>query len=132
MTEEEHWHVIPVGAGIRLSRVGKERGTHGLIYCAWECERQVAIWVGQSIPALVENVNLKAVTTVEKRLHASSLYRCLRQEARKDSHKNWKVCKFLRSQVAELSDFLAPFPGVVFVTKLPDLWHVSPVEPQSA
>lgn len=125
---DERWHVIPVPAGIGLSKIGKERGTHGLIYCAWECERRVAVWVGQSIPALVDNINDKAVTAAEKRLHASSLYRCLRQEARKDSHKNWKVCKFHRGQVAELSSFLAPFPGVVFVTKSPDLWHCSPLD----
>ena len=83
------------------------------------------MWIGQSIPALVRSINEKAVMNETKRLHASSLYRCLRKEARKESHKNWKVEKFSRTQVEDLNVFIKAFPSAVFISKSPELWKCS-------
>jgi hypothetical protein len=74
----------------------------------------------------VRCINEKAVIALEKRLHASSLYRCLRREARKESHKSWKVEKFARGDIVELNRFLCEFPSIVVVSKSPELWHCSP------
>ena len=127
----ETWYVIPCPSSVELTSVSKERGTHGAIYCLWEVDRKTPVWIGQSIPALVASINDKAVITVEKRLHASSLYRCLRKEARKESHKSWKVDKFSRTQVSELNKHLKTFPSVVYVSKSPELWRCSQTRPCS-
>jgi hypothetical protein len=119
----EQWFVIPCPAQLELTAIGKERGTHGCVYALWECERKSSVWLGQSVPQLVRSINEKAVTTAEKRLHASSLYRCLRKEARKESHKSWKVEKFTRAEIGELNKFLADFPSIVVTSKSPELWH---------
>ena len=87
------------------------------------------VWIGQSIPALVRSINEKAVVNESKRLHASSLYRCLRKEARKESHKSWKVEKFSRAQVEDLNAFVAGFSSAVFISKSPELWKCG--RPQS-
>lgn len=123
MVDPEQWYVIPCPSTINLTKVEKERGTHGAIYALWECEKLMPCWVGQSVPALVKSINEKAVSAPEKRLHASSLYRCLRREARKESHKNWKVEKFSRSDVGLLNTFLKQFPSIVVTSKSPELWH---------
>ena len=81
MADSEQWYVIPCPANVQLTSVLKERGTHGAIYALWECEKRTPCWIGQSIPALVRSINEKAVIAPEKRLHASSLYRCLRRVA---------------------------------------------------
>jgi len=120
---DEQWFIIPCPAGVELTFVAKERGTHGSIYCLWECEKKTPCFLGQSIPQLVKCINDKVVLAPEKRLHASSLYRCLRREARKESHKNWKVERFSRADVAELNAFLAEFPSIVVTSKSPELWH---------
>ena len=122
MTDADAWFIIPCPSSLQLTSIAKERGTHGSIYCLWECERRLPVWIGQSIPALVRSINEKAVLNDTKRLHASSLYRCLRKEARKESHKNWKVEKFSRAQVEDLNSFLAAFPSAVFISKSPELW----------
>ena len=119
----EIWHVIPCPSTVTLTNIQKERGTHGSVYCLWECEKRTPVWVGQSIPALVRSINDKAVVTAEKRLHASSLYRCLRREARKESHKNWKVNKFARSEISELNQHLLQFPSTIYCSKSPELWR---------
>jgi len=126
MDDHEYWYVISVPPGVKLTEVNKERGTHGFVYCLWECDRNTPLWVGQSIPAIVKSINEKIVVATEKRLHASSLYRCLRHEARKDSHKNWKVVKLTRDSdgVEALNKLLGEFPGAVFVSKSPDLWRL--------
>lgn len=130
MNEPEHWFVIPCPSNISLTTVEKERGTHGAIYALWECEKMTPCWVGQSVPALVRSINEKAVTAPEKRLHASSLYRCLRREARKESHKSWKVEKFSRLDIVQLNAFLLQFPSIVVTSKSPELWHCnSPAPP---
>ena len=123
---DETWFIIPCPSSVELTNVAKERGTHGSIYCLWECEKRTPVWVGQSVPALVRSINEKAVMTPEKRLHASSLYRCLRREARKESHKNWKVEKFSRNQVQDLNAHLSQFPSVVYCSKSPELWRCTP------
>jgi hypothetical protein len=120
--EDETWFIIPCPSAMALTSICKERGTHGSVYCLWECERATPVWIGQSIPALVRCINDKAVYSVAKRLHASSLYRCLRKEARKESHKNWKVEKFSRAQVEDLNTFTGRYPGIIFVSKSPELW----------
>ena len=84
------------------------------------------VWIGQSIPALVRAINKEVVRAPEKRLHASSLYRCLRKEARKESHKNWKVAKFTRAQIDELNAHLLSFPSAVYCSKSPEFWRCSP------
>ena len=129
MVDAEHWFVIPCPSNINLTTVEKERGTHGAIYALWECEKRTPCWVGQSVPALVRSINQKAVVTPEKRLHASSLYRCLRREARKESHKNWKVEKFSRADVGLLNTFFQQFPSIVVTSKSPELWHCSATSP---
>jgi len=127
MADLEQWYVIPCPANVQLTSVLKERGTHGAIYALWECEKRTPCWIGQSIPALVRSINEKAVIAAEKRLHASSLYRCLRREARKESHKSWKVEKFARADITELNHFLGEFPSIVVTSKSPELWHCSPL-----
>jgi hypothetical protein len=127
MADSEQWYVIPCPANVQLTSVLKERGTHGAIYALWECEKRTPCWIGQSIPALVRSINEKAVIAPEKRLHASSLYRCLRREARKESHKSWKVEKFARADITELNHFLGEFPSIVVTSKSPELWHCSPL-----
>ena len=125
----EVWYVIPCPKSVKLTAVSKERGTHGSVYCLWECDKSAPIWIGQSIPALVRSINAKAVLSDAKRLHASSLYRCLRREARKDSHKNWKVKKFSRAEIEDVNQFMNGFHNIVFVSKAPELWEcVSPPE----
>lgn len=123
MGEPDQWYIIPCPANLQLTSIGKEHGTHGYCYVLWECERKTSVWLGQSVPRLVRAINEKAVTAPEKRLHASSLYRCLRKEARKESHKSWKVDKFSRAEIVELNRFLADFPSIVVVSKFPELWH---------
>ena len=118
-SDNQIWYVIPCPSSVNLLGISKERGTHGSVYCLWECERRLPLWIGQSIPALVRCINAKAVISDSKRLHASSLYRCLRKEARKESHKSWKVDKFSRSQIEDINDFIREFPSTVFVSKSP-------------
>jgi len=127
MVDSDQWYVIPCPAQVQLTCVQKERGTHGAVYALWECEKRTPCWIGQSIPALVRSINEKAVVAPEKRLHASSLYRCLRREARKESHKNWKVEKFARADIAELNLFLNGFPSIVVTSKSPELWFCNPL-----
>ena len=123
--DEGAWYVIPCPPTVELTNIAKERGTHGSVYCLWECECKLPIWIGQSIPALVKSINEKAVLSDTKRLHASSLYRCLRKEARKESHKSWKVEKYSRAQVEDINEIISNFPSAVFVSKSPELWKCS-------
>lgn len=125
LAEERTWYIIPCPASVTLTKVDKERGTHGSIYVLWDIDEKSPVWVGQSIPALVRSVNEKAVINKEKRLHASSLYRCLRGEARKAHHKSWKVHKYNRDALTEMNRFLSEFPSVVYVSKSPELWRCS-------
>ena len=127
LEKEEAWHIIPCPPTLSLVEVSKEHGTHGSVYFLF-CESHAAAWIGQSIPALVRKINEKAILNSSKRLHASSLYRCLRKEARKESHKGWKVEKFSRAQVEDINSFISTFPGVVFVSKSPELWKCSKPE----
>lgn len=117
------WYIIPCPSSVKLTGVNKERGTHGSIYTLWECELRSPLWVGQSIPALVRSINDKAVYNREKRLHASSLYRCLRGEAKKQGHKGWKVEKFSRGDLDQLNQHITIFPSVVYVSKSPEMWR---------
>lgn len=122
-SETGTWYVIPCPSSVKLTDVKKERGTHGSIYTLWECELRSPLWVGQSIPALVRSINNKAVYSPEKRLHASSLYRCLRGEAKKASHKSWKVEKFSRTDLDNINRHIGIFPSVVYVSKSPEMWR---------
>ena len=121
----EEWIIIPCPCSITLTSVNKERGTHGSVYILWECDRNLPVWVGQSIPALVNGINEKAIFCASKRLHASSLYRCLRKEARKENHKSWCVSKFSRQEIDEINAFIKKFPSVIFISKSPELWRCS-------
>jgi hypothetical protein len=126
------WYIIPCPSSVKLTSVKKERGTHGSIYTLWECELRSPLWVGQSIPALVRSINDKAVYSREKRLHASSLYRCLRGEAKKSAHKSWKVKKFSRTDLGQVNQHIEIFPSVVYVSKCPNMWRCGePSFPQS-
>lgn len=122
------WFIIPCPSSVKLTMVEKERGTHGSIYALWEVDCRSPVWIGQSIPALVRSVNEKAVWTIEKRLHASSLYRCLRGEARKLSHKSWRVEKYSRSELNALNTRIRGFPSAVYVSKSPEMWQCVPPE----
>lgn len=130
----EQWYIIPCPANLELTSVAKERGTHGSIYVIWECDRKSSAFVGQSVPALVRSINEKAIAAPEKRLHASSLYRCLRREARKESHKLFKIEKFSRCDISQLNAFLSQFPSIVVTSKSPELWRCvadpeAPIDP---
>ena len=125
MTDNEEWYIIPCPCSITLTSVDKERGTHGSLYCLFECDRNLPVWVGQSIPALVNSINTKAILCPNKRLHASSLYRCIREESRKGTHKQWCVKKFDRNLVDDINNFIKQFPSVVFVSKAPEIWRCS-------
>ena len=125
------WFIIPCPNDIVLTSISKEKGTHGSCYVLWEIEMKSSLWIGQSVPALVRAINEKAVLAQEKRLHASSLYRCLRGESRKGIHKGWRVEKFERTEHSELSDRLRAFPSVVFVSKDPQRWKVNEGSPET-
>ena len=122
--EQQVWHVIQCPANLVLTSVGKERGTHGFIYTIWEVERRFPVWVSQSIPAVVKAINDKAVLAHEKRLHASSIYRVLRGESQKRSHKHHAVCRWARTHLAELNTHLRLFPSCIFVSKTPEQWCI--------
>lgn len=128
-TAAGNWYIIPCPSEVKLSSVKKERGTHGSIYTLWECELRSPLWVGQSIPALVRSINENAVYSREKRLHASSLYRCLRGEAKKASHKSWKVEKFSRNDLEQLNTHINIFPSVIYVSKSPEMWRLGETPP---
>jgi hypothetical protein len=124
MTEAEAiWYVIPCPNSVELTGISKESGTHGTVYVVYEVEMRSPLWIGQSIPALVRSINDKAVCNRDKRLHASSLYRCLRGEAKKCSHKSWKVEKFARIDLDPLNRQIKLFPSVVYVSKSPEMWR---------
>ena len=124
-SDDGPWHIIQCPSNVTLTKVEKERGTHGSIYVLWDIDQNTPVWVGQSVPALVKAVNDKVVLNQEKRLHASSLYRCLRGEARKHHHKNWSVARYSRDAMEELNIFISRFPSVVYVSKTPELWMCS-------
>ena len=126
--DDRTWFIIPCPSNVRLTKVDKERGTHGSVYVLWDIDEKSPVWVGQSIPALVRSVNEKAVINIEKRLHASSLYRVLRGEARKRHHKSWRVSKYNRDALVELNLFLGDFCSVVYCSKSPELWRCKTVE----
>ena len=128
IADDRTWYIIPCPSNVTLTHVDKERGTHGSIYVLWDIDVKSPIWVGQSIPALVRSVNEKAVINKEKRLHASSLYRCLRGEARKQHHKSWKVDKYSRHALDEMNKFITGFPSVVYVSKSPELWRCNTLQ----
>lgn len=123
IVDGEQWYIIPCPAGVQLTSIAKERGTHGSIYCLWECDRRSPCFLGQSVPALVKCINEKVVLTPEKRLHASSLYRCLRRESKKSLHKSWKVERYSRCDISSLNEFLSGFPSIIVTSKSPELWH---------
>lgn len=126
--EEDAWYIIPCPSTVKLVSVHKERGTHGSIYALWECDFQNPVWIGQSIPALVKSINSRAIYCRSKRLHASSLYRCIRRESKKQRHKSFCVEKFSRSNLCELNKHISLFPSVVYVSKAPEMWHCGHVE----
>jgi hypothetical protein len=137
LEEKVEWHIINAPSSIELTSVGKESGTHGQVYTLWEIERQLPVWVSQSIPAVVEHINKRATHTTEKKLHASSLYRVLRGESVKQAHKNWKVARWARNELGPLNEHIKLFPSCIFVSKAPDYWKVSkatlpPTDPESA
>lgn len=122
--EDSVWHTIAVPSHMELLSVQKESGTHGYIYTLWEIDHHQPCWVSQSVPAIVSAINNKVVTTREKRLHASSVYRVLRGESCKQSHKNHRVAKFSRQSLKELNAHLQTFVSCMFVTKTPEKWRV--------
>ena len=129
MSDSEQWFIIPCPPDIQLTAIAKERQCHGLLYCLYERGSHTPIWLGQSIPALVRCINEKVVTSPERRLHASSLYRLLRRECRRPapSHKLWVAEVFSRMELDDLNRFLSNFPSIVVVSKSPELWHCNPV-----
>lgn len=121
----KQWFVIPVPSTVQLTQVLKESCSQGNLYVVFECECQSSIWISQSVPALVNTINQKAISTQGKRLHASSFYRVLRGESRKPTHKNWVIKKFNRDQLEELNEMVSKFPGIVFVSKVPENWKTA-------
>jgi hypothetical protein len=119
------WYCVPVPNSVRLSEIHKEQSSHGLVYLLYECEQRSSLFVGQSIPALTKAINSKAIQVSEKRLHCSSLYRVLRSESKKASHKNYRCLKFKRSEVDSINGYIQKFPSIVFVSKSPDLWKTT-------
>ena len=121
--DDDSWVIIPCPPEIMLSEIQKEKGTHGAVYLLYECDMSTPIWVGQSIPAIVKAVNDKAVLASEKRLHASSLYRCLRGESKKGIHKGWRVERLERGEFNVINAKIKVFSSVVFVSKDPEKWR---------
>ena len=126
MSDTDIWYIIACPSSIELTHISKERSTHGSTYLLWDMDQKSPVWIGQSIPALVRCINEKAIVNPSKRLHASSLYRCLRREAVKQNHKNYCVTKFSRAQVEDVNLFMRRFPSAVFVSKSPELWKCGP------
>ena len=123
----EDWSVIPCPPEVTLSAIHKEKGTHGAVYLLYECDMSSPIWVGQSVPAIVKAVNDKSILAIEKRLHASSLYRCLRGESKKGIHKGWRVERVERGEIASINERIKKFSSVVFVSKDPEKWRTDNV-----
>jgi hypothetical protein len=119
----ETWYVIHCPSSVVITSVDKERSTQGVIYCIWNLDSVGPVWVGQSIPALIRSINEKAIMEHEKRLHASSAYRCLRGESRTRSHKGHGIERFSRNSLEALNTFLRSFTSAVYVSKSPEYWH---------
>jgi hypothetical protein len=56
----------------------------------------------------------------------------LRGEARKNSHKAWRVAKFARCDLERLNRHISVFPSVVYVSKSPEMWSCGPPPQPSA
>jgi hypothetical protein len=127
-SKDVKWYCVPVPNTVQLSEIQKEQSSHGLVYLLFECEQRSSLFVGQSIPALTKAINSKAIQIQEKRLHCSSLYRVLRSESKKASHKNYRCIKVKRTDIAIINSYIQQFPSIVFVSKSPDLWKTSEVD----
>jgi hypothetical protein len=127
-SKDVKWYCVPVPNTVRLSEIQKEQSSHGLVYLLFECEQRSSLFIGQSIPALTKAINSKAIQVPEKRLHCSSLYRVLRSESKKASHKNYRCLKFKRTAIPDINTYIQKFPSIVFVSKSPDLWKTSELD----
>jgi hypothetical protein len=58
-------------------------------------------------------------------LHASSLYRILRREAKRAEHKGFAFYRYPRNLLDEVNVILAKAPYVIYVTKKPSLWNIA-------
>ena len=112
-----------VPGSVQLSRVGKEWATHGKIYCVWEVDMLTPCWLSQSLPALVDALNV--TLSRPKQLQVSSMYRVLRGESLRRMHKNYMMQLFSRQEIQELNAHLAKFPGCMFVTQYPEEWKLA-------
>jgi hypothetical protein len=119
------WSVVHCPTDIDLTAISKECCSHGSIYLLWEVEMETPCFVSQSVPAVVKVINELAIGRPEKRLHASSLYRCLRGESVKNTHKTWRIDRFPRTSMPEINAHLKQFASAIFVTKSPDKWRIA-------
>ena len=116
------WRGVNVPGNVQLSHVGREWATHGKIYRVWEIDMLTPCWLSQSLPALVDALNVTMIRP--KQLQASSMYRVLRGESLRRRRKNYAMQPFTRRELEELNAHLASFPGCMFVTKEPEEWKL--------
>jgi hypothetical protein len=122
----ESWFLVQASNTVRLVKVNKEHSTHGFIYILLELNTASPCWVGQSVPALVSSINTSASGVVGRSaLHASSLYRILRREAKRAEHKGFAIYRYPRNLLDEVNVILAKAPYVIYVTKKPSLWNIA-------
>jgi hypothetical protein len=122
----EAWFLVQASNTVRLVKVNKEHSTHGFIYILLELNTTSPCWVGQSVPALVSSINTNASGVVGRSaLHASSLYRILRREAKRAEHKGFAIYRYPRNLLDEVNIILAKAPYVIYVTKKPSLWNIA-------
>ena len=122
----EAWFLVQASNMVRLVQVNKEHSTHGFIYILLELNTTSPCWVGQSVPALVSSINTNSVGIAGRSaLHASSLYRILRREAKRAEHKGFAIYRFPRNLLDEVNMILTKAPYVIYVTKKPALWNIA-------
>ena len=114
------WYCITTDNNVRIVSVNKEFSTHGILYTIYH-KHDNTIWVSQSLPTMVYVIN-ENINDYKKRIHPSSLYRCIRGESKKGVHKNWMVNKFERRNCSDI--IFDQFMKIVFIVKTPSEWKL--------
>ena len=106
---------------VRFHRVLKDTHTNGRIYGVYHNRRRDAVWLGQSLYGVVQEINkLRRY----ERMHSSTAYRVLRGQA--EFLLMGMIVERLRDaeHVNELLDRIDA-PSVVVVTRDPDKWELA-------
>ena len=115
------WQVIQCPATTEFKRVAKEQETHGNLYIVWERYGRTPCWICQSVPVLIQFMNQR-FRDAEKHLRVSPLYRILRGESTKQTHKNHEIVMLERDEMEALNRIIRRFPACNVVTKDPEKW----------